>query len=564
MAPKKKAVPAAPSPLEGKNIVFTGKLSTLTRAEATAKATAAGAKVTTAVSGKTNIVVVGDTKGLPTNTSASVDGDTCQTWTEEQFLKAVDGEVVVAAPPAPVPAKTTPKKKALEEPEAADEPPKKAAKTETTPTVQAAAAATTKAAAGGGGGRVVDREVPSRESYKVHDDWTVKLNQTNVDGNNNKFYIIQMLTNGNGNFFAWNRWGRIGEPGQNKLESCGTFAAAKSSFEKKYKDKTGNDWSNRSNFVSKPGKYTIVETEEDGGDGDSAAPMGKLSKAQIEKGQAVLADLLAAIEGNKKSVLNELSSRFFTLIPTNFGRQRPDPITTTDKVHEKEELLKFYLRMGFEDMEKSDKKITPISGVMDLAVPPTLKDAIGNACDDGSIKKSVSQGETLAKKQAGGPLVPMTKEHYGSIMLYTSNAIYRDLNKVLREENRLGVQKYLRYLRLLLHSTDLLPKKNVTLWRGISVDLSGQYTVGSTITWWGVSSCTSDQQVARNFMNGCGGDCSFLTIDTKTAVDISQITFYSNEKESLLLPGTQLLVKSVKKVGKVAEIHLEEVGRLLS
>eukprot|EP00658_Telonema_sp_P-2_P038003 TRINITY_DN27322_c0_g2_i1.p1 TRINITY_DN27322_c0_g2~~TRINITY_DN27322_c0_g2_i1.p1 ORF type:complete len:149 (-),score=53.22 TRINITY_DN27322_c0_g2_i1:551-997(-) len=146
-------------------------------------------------------------------------------------------------------------------------------------------------------------------------------------------------------------------------------------------------------------------------------------------------------------------------------------------------------------------------------------------------------------------------------MLYTSNAIYRDLNKVLREENRLGTKRYLSYLRMLFHAADCLPQKSVKLWRGITVDLSKQYVVGSTVTWWAVSSCTSEQSVARNFMNGCGGECTFLTIDTKSAVDISEITFYANEKESLLLPGTQLLVKSVEKKGKVAEIHLEEVGR---
>lgn len=62
-------------------------------------------------------------------------------------------------------------------------------------------------------------------------------------------------------------------------------------------------------------------------------------------------------------------------------------------------------------------------------------------------------------------------------------------------------------------------------------------------------------------MSGCGGDCSLLTIETKTACDISSITFYGNEKESLLAPGTQLKVKSCKKNGKVAEILLEEVWK---
>ena len=106
-----------------------------------------------------------------------------------------------------------------------------------------------------------------------------------------------------------------------------------------------------------------------------------------------------------------------------------------------------------------------------------------------------------------------------------------------------------------------LPKKNVTLWRGISVDLFDQYKVGETITWWGVSSCTADESVARNFMNGCGGNCSLLIVNTATATDISEITFYSNEKESLLAPGTQLKVLKSERKGKVSEIHLEEVGR---
>ena len=33
-----------------------------------------------------------------------------------------------------------------------------------------------------------------------------------------------------------------------------------------------------------------------------------------------------------------------------------------------------------------------------------------------------------------------------------------------------------------------------TLWRGVSVDLYDQYEEGRTVTWWSVSSCTSDEQ----------------------------------------------------------------------
>ncbi len=51
------------TPLSGKTLLFTGTLSTMTRSEAKAKAQAAGAKVVSAVSNKTDYVVVGEEAG---------------------------------------------------------------------------------------------------------------------------------------------------------------------------------------------------------------------------------------------------------------------------------------------------------------------------------------------------------------------------------------------------------------------------------------------------------------------------------------------------------------------
>lgn len=33
------------------------------------------------------------------------------------------------------------------------------------------------------------------------------LNQTNIGGNNNKFYVIQLI-HCNNHYYVWNRWGR--------------------------------------------------------------------------------------------------------------------------------------------------------------------------------------------------------------------------------------------------------------------------------------------------------------------------------------------------------------------
>jgi len=229
-----------------------------------------------------------------------------------------------------------------------------------------------------------------------------------------------------------------------------------------------------------------------------------------------------------------------------------------------EELLKFYLRMGFEEMDKVDDGLSPVSGIMDLPLPPSLDAACSKLCAASAIKASSDKGKQHASKQSGGPWKPMPAHLYGAIMLYTSNAIYRDLNNVLRSEDRTRIKKYFQYLRLFLEALNTLPQQKKTLWRGVNVDLYDQYKTGSTVTWWGVSSCTSDIKVAKNFMNGCGGKCTLLTVETKTAADISEITFFGNEKENLLAPGTQLKVLSSKREGRITEIKMQEVGRVLA
>lgn len=146
----------------------------------------------------------------------------------------------------------------------------------------------------------------------------------------------------------------------------------------------------------------------------------------------------------------------------------------------------------------------------------------------------------------------------------TGNSIYAELNRVLRSEDRKAAKKFFNYLRLFMEAMGCMPQQRRNLWRGISADLYDQYEVGKIITWWSVSSCTADESVARNFMQGCGGQCTLITLDCETAVDVSALSFYSNEKESLLAPGTQLEVTKRTKKGNIAEIHVREVGRAMT
>mmetsp|Transcript_50437 Transcript_50437/g.119939 ORF Transcript_50437/g.119939 Transcript_50437/m.119939 type:complete len:986 (+) Transcript_50437:78-3035(+) len=414
--------------------------------------------------------------------------------------------------------------------------------------------------------------------------YSESLNATDMVTGHNSFYTLYLLESDSSpsEYWVFRKWGRIGvSQGGKKLEPFGSNKLkAISEFSKVYLDKTGNNFGHkRDDFVAKPGKFQRVDVahkslsgkqgESSGGDaeGDGAGAMGQqLSKAQIEKADKVLDELEGIIKeapspAQKAKILGA-SAKYYNLIPHNFGMKKPPPIDNEEILGAEKALLQFYLRMGFEDIGGEDEeKLAPIAGVMELPLPKTLLEACTGVCKAADVKSCVTKGTTMFKKKAGKPVKPMSAEMYAAILMYTGNAIYKDLNKALRDEDRDKVRKYFPYLRMLFEACGSLPVENTTLWRGISVDLLDQYKVGSTITWWGVSSCTSAQKVAQDFANSCGDKSTLLTVETKTACNISQVSFYANESESILLPGTQLEVVESKRVGKQAHIKLREVGR---
>lgn len=231
----------------------------------------------------------------------------------------------------------------------------------------------------------------------VHEDYDCMLNQTNIGANNNKFYVIQLLEKG-GKFYAWTRWGRVGEEGQNALIGPSDFAKALKAFQSKFKDKTKNAWEDRKNFKPAAGRYSLIEVDRSadadkaeeleeklkGIDADAAKiqaktatkfapckldaptqkfmdlifdedmfkgamasfdidvkkmPLGQLSKAQVQKGYDVLEELEEAIEKKKNKAIEEVTSRFYTVIPHAFGRRVPPVIDTMELLQKKFDML---------------------------------------------------------------------------------------------------------------------------------------------------------------------------------------------------------------------------------
>nr|XP_010325650.1 poly [ADP-ribose] polymerase 2 isoform X1 [Solanum lycopersicum] len=228
--------------------------------------------------------------------------------------------------------------------------------------------------------------------HQGNDIYEATLNQTNVENNDNEFYIIQVLENDcGGNFLLYTRWGRVGEKGETKISGPYTYAGdATSEFERKFYEKTKNCWSNRKDFFCQPKQYAWLEMDYDEngeyssiqgqsilvprsrpretkleapiakfislicdinmmrqqmmeiGYNANKLPLGKLSKKTILKGYDVLKNIADVIGQFNRTLLEDLSSQFYTVIPHDFGFQKMCEfvIDTLPKLKRKIEMVK--------------------------------------------------------------------------------------------------------------------------------------------------------------------------------------------------------------------------------
>lgn len=161
---------------------------------------------------------------------------------------------------------------------------------------------------------------------------------------------------------------------------------------------------------------------------------------------------------------------------------------------------------------------------------------------DRHVVRSHEFGKRRADEADGG----LSAAAVAALHLYTcESAFYREINAVLRSPDRTRVVPYLPYLRLLFSAVSRLPARTEPLWRGVSLDLRAQYPLGRTVTWWGVSSCTSELAVARSFL-GSRGKRTLFEVVPRRAVGIQRFSAFTGEEEFILSPGTQLEVTDVK------------------
>lgn len=230
------------------------------------------------------------------------------------------------------------------------------------------------------------------QGSQLHSIYTCTLNRVDIGKNENKFYIIQLLSR-NGSYYVWTRWGRVGIAGQSSLSSPGDESSMTRQFRNVFKNKTGLDWDSKTNEPI-PGHYTYMRLDAqnttssvsgqavvsgvqgaqttlaltDPNLDDRVAkvvhticdkqlmtqamvsysidvqklPLGKLSREQLDDADKILKAIDDTLRsGNaSKSHLEQLSSRFWTLVPqASKLTQRLPVISTLEEVHRWADIL---------------------------------------------------------------------------------------------------------------------------------------------------------------------------------------------------------------------------------
>ncbi|GAA2404757.1 hypothetical protein GCM10010191_10610 [Actinomadura vinacea] len=176
------------------------------------------------------------------------------------------------------------------------------------------------------------------------------------------------------------------------------------------------------------------------------------------------------------------------------------------------------------------------------------------------LDRHVRMSHEFGKRQADGVDHLLSPDEIAALYLYTcESAFYRKINATLRDPDRTKAVPYLGYLRLLFSAVSRLPARTKPLWRGVSLDLRAQYPRGRTVTWWGVSSCTSELGVAKGFL-GSRGKRTLFEVTPARAVGIRNFSAFTGEEEFILAPGTQLKVTDVKaERGGLCTVKLTEL-----
>ncbi|CAF1650649.1 unnamed protein product [Adineta ricciae] len=214
---------------------------------------------------------------------------------------------------------------------------------------------------------------------------------------------------------------------------------------------------------------------------------------------------------------------------------------------------------------ESSTQDEPIIGYAQEQLLPLI-----NACEPLShIIHNISHYAHIALTRT--PQLPpdgLTIDESAAIRLYTMEwqqphqSLYTMLNYTLKNQDRQHLRPYFKYMKLFITALAKLPcLPPLTIWRGITKDVSKQFLPGYSTTWWSFSSCTTELTVLENNIYlGIDGKRTLFSIEAINARTIRDHSDFTTEDEVLLLPGSQMVVQSqFMPATDLHVIHLKQV-----
>jgi len=165
-----------------------------------------------------------------------------------------------------------------------------------------------------------------------------------------------------------------------------------------------------------------------------------------------------------------------------------------------------------------------------LQAQAELEEFISDAL--GSIKGLKKKNEALKEKSDDGLV---------AIMLWSSNFLYQELNKALREST--DFSNWNVYLKHLLNGLKSMPYYRGKGYRGLrNYRDTDTYKKGQLVNWKTISALSKKEKVARGFSNENG---TVFEVEVVSSRDVSSISIYAEEEEILMLPYSCLEVLDV-------------------
>jgi hypothetical protein len=162
----------------------------------------------------------------------------------------------------------------------------------------------------------------------------------------------------------------------------------------------------------------------------------------------------------------------------------------------------------------------------------------------------------------------LTIDESAAIRLYTiewsgpHRSLYSMLNYTLKNADRQDLRPYFKYMKLFLTALVKLPcVPPLTIWRGVTKNVSAEFLPGTPVIWWAFSSCTTELTVLEsNMYLGDSGDRTLFSVEAINGRTVRAHSHFVTEDEILLLPGTHMIVKSqFSPAPDLHIIHLKQV-----